>query len=316
MSEFPVYMDYGATTPVDEHVVAAMIPWLNKSFGNPASRSHAYGWQANEAIERARSQVAALIGADPREIIWTSGATESDNLAIKGAAYSYKEKGKHLITVKTEHKAVLDTMHSLERDGFDITYLDVQKDGLVDIEAFKAAIRPDTIFTSVMLVNNEIGVIQDLEAIGKIAKKHNVYFHTDCAQAFGKIPLDVDKMNIDLMSISGHKIYGPKGIGALFIRQHGRHKLELSAQMNGGGQERGIRSGTLAVSLIVGLGKASEIMKEDYETDIKHITEMSNMLKSGLMEIPDATLNGYVKSWFNGNPRCNIERQPNTKICW
>ena len=223
---FPIYMDYGATTPVDERVVEAMIPWLRQNFGNPASRSHAWGWQAEEAVEKARAQVAALVGADPREIIWTSGATESDNLAIKGAAHFYKEKGRHLITVKTEHKAVLDTMRALEREGFEVTYIDVQEDGLLDIEAFKAAIRPDTILASVMLVNNEIGVIQDVDAIGKICREHKVIFHVDAAQATGKVAIDLKNQPIDLMSLASHKTYGPKGIGALYVRRKPRVRLE------------------------------------------------------------------------------------------
>lgn len=291
MSEFPVYMDYGATTPVDEHVVAAMIPWLNKSFGNPASRSHAYGWQANEAIERARSQVAALIGADPREIIWTSGATESDNLAIKGAAYSYKEKGKHLITVKTEHKAVLDTMHSLERDGFDITYLDVQKDGLVDIEAFKAAIRPDTIFTSVMLVNNEIGVIQDVNTIGNICREHGIIFHVDAAQATGKVAIDLGNQPIDLMSLASHKTYGPKGIGALYVRR--KPRIQLDPQMHGGGHEKGLRSGTLPTHQIVGMGEAYRIAADEMDKDNEHAYLLHQRFMDGIKDLPDVLLNGH-----------------------
>ena len=264
-SHFPIYMDYGATTPVDERVVDAMIPWLRQNFGNPASRSHAWGWQAEEAVEKARAQVAALVGADPREIIWTSGATESDNLAIKGAAHFYKEKGRHLITVKTEHKAVLDTMRALEREGFEVTYLDVQEDGLLDIEAFRAAIRPDTILASVMLVNNEIGVIQDVDAIGKICREHKVIFHVDAAQATGKVAIDLKNQPIDLMSLASHKTYGPKGIGALYVRRKPRVRLE--AQMHGGGHERGLRSGTLPTHQIVGMGEAYRIAAEEMEQD-------------------------------------------------
>ena len=300
----PVYMDYQATTRIDPRVLQEMNFVENNVYGN-ANSLHKMGKDALKLVEKARKQVADVINAKANEIIFTSGATESNNLAIKGIVESYAKKTgkKHIITSATEHACILESCKKIEyeNDEIEITYLYPKEDGLIDLKELENAIRPDTLLISIMGVNNEIGVIQDLEAIGKIAKKHNVYFHTDCAQAFGKIPLDVDKMNIDLMSISGHKIYGPKGIGALFIRQHGRHKLELSAQMNGGGQERGIRSGTLAVSLIVGLGKASEIMKEDYETDIKHITEMSNMLKAGLMEIPDATLNGNPTQRYAGN---------------
>ncbi|MEG2977481.1 MAG: aminotransferase class V-fold PLP-dependent enzyme, partial [Comamonas sp.] len=241
---FPIYLDYGATTPMDPRVVDAMIPWLREHFGNAASRSHAWGWEAEEAIENARKQVAELINADPREIVWTSGATESDNLAIKGAAHFYQGKGKHLITVKTEHKAVLDTMRELERQGFEVSYLDVNENGLLDLEVFKAAIRPDTILASVMAVNNEIGVVQDLNAIGALCREKGIIFHVDAAQASGKMVLDMQTMPIDLMSLASHKTYGPKGIGALYVRRKPRVRLE--AQMHGGGHERGMRSGTLA----------------------------------------------------------------------
>lgn len=291
MYNLPVYMDYGATTPVDERVVAAMIPWLNKNFGNPASRSHAYGWQANEAIERARSQVAALIGADPREIIWTSGATESDNLAIKGAAYSYKEKGKHLITVKTEHKAVLDTMHSLEHEGFEVTFLDVQEDGLIDIEAFKAAIRPDTIFTSVMLVNNEIGVIQDVNTIGNICREHGIVFHVDAAQATGKVAIDLENQPIDLMSLASHKTYGPKGIGALYVRR--KPRIQLIPQMHGGGHEKGLRSGTLPTHQIVGMGEAYRIAADEMDNDNKHAHLLHQRFMDGIKDLSNVLLNGH-----------------------
>jgi cysteine desulfurase len=258
---FPIYLDYGATTPVDPRVADAMIPWLREHFGNAASRSHAWGWEAEEAVEKARKQVADLIGADPREIVWTSGATESDNLAIKGAAHFYQGKGKHLITVKTEHKAVLDTMRELERQGFEVTYLDVQENGLLDIEVFKAAIRPDTILASVMAVNNEIGVIQDLNTIGALCREKGIIFHVDAAQATGKMDLDMQTMPIDLMSLASHKTYGPKGIGALYVRRKPRVRLE--AQMHGGGHERGMRSGTLATHQIVGMGEAFRIAKEE-----------------------------------------------------
>jgi len=240
---FPIYMDYGATTPCDPRVVDAMIPWLREHFGNPASRSHAWGWEAEKAVETAREQVAALINADPREIVWTSGATESNNLALKGAAQFYKSKGKHLITVKTEHKAVLDTMRELERQGFEVTYLDVLADGLLDLDVFKAAIRPDTILASVMFVNNEIGVIQDIAAIGKICREKGVVFHVDAAQATGRVDIDLQTLPVDLMSLTSHKTYGPKGIGALYVRRKPRIRIE--AQMHGGGHERGMRSGTL-----------------------------------------------------------------------
>ncbi|MBQ6656552.1 MAG: IscS subfamily cysteine desulfurase [Ottowia sp.] len=288
---FPIYMDYGATTPVDERVVDAMIPWLRQNFGNPASRSHAWGWQAEEAVEKARAQVAALVGADPREIIWTSGATESDNLAIKGAAHFYKEKGRHLITVKTEHKAVLDTMRALEREGFEVTYLDVQEDGLLDIEAFRAAIRPDTILASVMLVNNEIGVIQDVDAIGKICREHKVIFHVDAAQATGKVAIDLKNQPIDLMSLASHKTYGPKGIGALYVRRKPRVRLE--AQMHGGGHERGLRSGTLPTHQIVGMGEAYRIAAEEMEQDNARARALHQRFIDGLKDLPEVFLNGH-----------------------
>ena len=256
---FPIYLDYGATTPVDQRVVDAMIPWLREHFGNPASRSHAWGWEAEAAVEKARDQVAALINADPREIVWTSGATESDNLAIKGAAQFYKTRGKHLITVKTEHKAVLDTMRELERQGFEVTYLDVQEDGLLDLEQLKAAMRPDTILVSVMFVNNEIGVIQDIAAIGAMCRERGIVFHVDAAQATGKVPIDLAKLPVDLMSLAAHKIYGPKGIGALYVRRKPRVRLE--PQIHGGGHERGMRSGTLPTHQIVGLGEAFRLAR-------------------------------------------------------
>lgn len=250
---FPIYLDYSATNPCDERVVEAMIPWLREHYGNPASRSHAWGWEAEEAVEKARADVAALIGADPREIVWTSGATESNNLAIKGAAQFYKTKGRHLITVKTEHKAVLDTMRELERQGFEVTYLDVQEDGLVDLNRFKDAIRPDTILASVMHVNNEIGVIQDITAIGNMCREKGIIFHVDAAQSTGKVEIDLEKLPVDLMSLASHKTYGPKGIGALYVRRKPRVRLE--AQMHGGGHERGMRSGTLPTHQCVGMGK-------------------------------------------------------------
>jgi cysteine desulfurase len=261
---FPIYMDYSSTNPCDERVVDAMVPWLRSHFGNPASRSHAWGWEAEAAVEKARCQVADLIGADSREIVWTSGATESNNLALKGAAHFYKSKGKHLITVKTEHKAVLDTCRELERQGFDVTYLDVQEDGLVNLDAFKAAIRPDTIIASVMFVNNEIGVIQDIAAIGALCREKGIILHSDAAQATGRVAFDLTELPVDLMSLTSHKTYGPKGIGALFVRRKPRIRLE--AQMHGGGHERGMRSGTLPTHQIVGMGEAYRVAKEEMAT--------------------------------------------------
>ena len=287
---FPIYLDYGATTPVDPRVVEAMIPWLGENFGNPASRSHAWGWTAEEAVEKARAEVAALINADPREIIWTSGATESDNLAIKGAAQFYKSKGKHLITVKTEHKAVLDTMRALEREGFEVTYLDVLENGLLDLDVFKAAIRPDTILASVMFVNNETGVIQDVEAIGEICRDKGVIFHVDAAQATGKVEIDVQKLKIDLMSLASHKSYGPKGIGALFVRRKPRVRLE--AQMHGGGHERGMRSGTLPTHQIVGMGEAFRIAKEEMGKDYAHAAALQKRMLDGLKDVEQVFVNG------------------------
>ncbi|WP_457325890.1 aminotransferase class V-fold PLP-dependent enzyme, partial [Roseateles sp. P5_E11] len=280
---FPIYLDYGATTPCDPRVVDAMIPWLREHFGNPASRSHAWGWEAEEAVEKARVQVAELIGADPREIVWTSGATESNNLALKGAAQFYKTRGKHLITVKTEHKAVLDTMRELERQGFEVTYLDVQENGLLDLEVFKAALRPDTILASVMYVNNEIGVIQDVVALGNLCRERGVIFHVDAAQATGKVAIDMAKLPIDLMSLASHKSYGPKGIGALYVRRKPRIRLE--AQMHGGGHERGMRSGTLPVHQIVGMGEAFRIAREEMGAESERIRALHNKLIKGLSGI-------------------------------
>lgn len=290
---FPIYLDYGATTPCDPRVVDAMIPWLREHFGNAASRSHAWGWEAEEAIEKARTQVADLIGADPREIVWTSGATESDNLAIKGAAHFYQGKGKHLITVKTEHKAVLDTMRELERQGFEVTYLDVQENGLLDLEVFKAAVRPDTILASVMAVNNETGVIQDLNAIGAFCREKGVIFHVDAAQATGKMPLDMSSMPIDLMSLASHKSYGPKGIGALYVRRKPRVRLE--AQMHGGGHERGMRSGTLPTHQIVGMGEAFRIAKDEMQQDYVHAQRLQQRLLDGLKDIEQVFVNGDLE---------------------
>jgi cysteine desulfurase len=288
---FPIYMDYGATNPVDQRVVDAMIPWLREHFGNPASRSHAWGWEAEAAVEKAREQVAALIGADPREIVWTSGATESNNLAIKGAAQFYKTRGKHIITVKTEHKAVLDTVRELERQGFDATYLEVREDGLLDFEGLKAAIRPDTILISVMLVNNEIGVIQDIPAIGALCRERGIIFHVDAAQATGKVEIDLATLPVDLMSLASHKTYGPKGIGALYVRRKPRVRIE--AQMHGGGHERGMRSGTLPTHQIVGMGEAFRIAREEMGSENERIRSLQKRLLDGLAGIEQTFLNGH-----------------------
>ena len=290
---FPIYLDYGATTPVDPRVVDAMIPWLREHFGNPASRSHAWGWEAEAAVESARVQVADLIGADPREIVWTSGATESINLALKGAAQFYKGKGKHLITLKTEHKAVLDTMRELERQGFEVTYLDVQEDGLVNMEALKAAIRPDTILISILFVNNEIGVIQDIPAIGAMCREKGILLHVDAAQATGRIELDMATMPIDLMSMTAHKTYGPKGVGALFVRRKPRVRLE--AQMHGGGHERGMRSGTLPTHQIVGMGEAFRIAKEEMAESNAKAKALQQRLLDGLKDIEQVYINGSME---------------------
>ena len=279
---FPIYMDYSATNPCDERVVDAMVPWLRQHFGNPASRSHAWGWEAEAAVEQARGHVAALIGADPREIVWTSGATESNNLALKGAAHFYKTRGKHLITVKTEHKAVLDTMRELERQGFDVTYLDVQEDGLVNMDALKAAIRPDTILISILFVNNEIGVIQDIPAIGALCREKGILLHVDAAQATGRVEIDMNVLPIDLMSMTAHKTYGPKGVGALFVRRKPRVRLE--AQMHGGGHERGMRSGTLPTHQIVGMGEAFRIAKEEMAESNAKARALQQRLLDGLRQ--------------------------------
>jgi cysteine desulfurase len=290
---FPIYMDYGATTPVDPRVVDAMIPWLREHYGNPASRSHAWGWEAEEAVEKARNQVADLIGADPREIVWTSGATESDNLALKGAAHFYQSRGKHLITVKTEHKAVLDTMRELERQGFEVTYLDVQENGLLDLDRFKDALRADTILVSVMLVNNEIGVIQDIAAIGKMCRERGIIFHVDAAQATGKVAIDLATLPVDLMSLASHKTYGPKGIGALYVRRKPRVRIE--AQMHGGGHERGLRSGTLPTHQIVGMGTAFAIARAEMGTEIERIRMLQRRLLDGLADVEQVFINGDLE---------------------
>ena len=288
--KLPIYLDYSATTPVDPRVAQAMIPWLTEHFGNPASRSHAYGWEAEEAVEKARAHVAALVNCDPREIVWTSGATESINLAIKGAAHFYKDKGKHLVTVRTEHKATLDTVRELEREGFEATYLDVDPDGLVPLAAFEAALRPDTIVVSVMLVNNEIGVVQDIAAMGEICRKRGIVFHVDAAQATGKMPIDLSTLKVDLMSFSAHKTYGPKGVGALFVRRKPRVRIE--AQMHGGGHERGMRSGTLPTHQIVGMGEAFRIAKEEMAAEGERIRMLRDRLWKGLSQIEEVYVNG------------------------
>lgn len=286
----PVYLDYAATTTVDKRVAEKMIPYLTETFGNPASNSHAFGWEAEEAVEKARADIAALINADPKEIVFTSGATESDNLAIKGAANFYKTKGKHLITVKTEHKAVLDTMRELERQGFEVTYLGVQENGLIDLEELKAAIRDDTILVSVMWANNEIGVVQDIPTIGEICRERKIVFHVDAAQACGKVPVDVEAAKIDLLSMSAHKVYGPKGIGALYVRRKPRVRLE--AQMHGGGHERGFRSGTLPTHQIVGMGEAFRIAKEELAQDTAHYLKLRDIFLKGIEGIEEVYING------------------------
>jgi cysteine desulfurase len=286
----PIYLDYSATTPVDQRVAQKMIPYLTEMFGNPASRSHAYGWETDDAVEEAREQVAKLVNCEAKEIVWTSGATESNNLAIKGAAHFYKTKGKHLITLKTEHKAVLDTMRELEREGYEVTYLDVEANGLLDLEKFKAALRPDTIVASVMYVNNEIGVIQDIPALGEICREKGIIFHVDAAQATGKVIIDLEKTKVDLMSFCAHKTYGPKGIGALYVRKKPRIRLE--AQIHGGGHERGMRSGTLATHQIVGMGECFRIAREEMATENERIRMLRDRLLKGLQDIEETYVNG------------------------
>lgn len=290
---FPIYMDYSATTPVDPRVVDKMIPYLREQFGNPASRSHMYGWDAEKAVEEARGHVAALVNADPREIIWTSGATESNNLALKGAAHFYSKKGKHIITVKTEHKAVLDTVRELERLGFEATYLDPQSNGLITIEQLEQAIRPDTILVSVMLVNNEIGVIQPIDEIGELCREKGIIFHCDAAQAPGKVEIDLQKSKVDLMTFTAHKVYGPKGIGALYVRR--RPRVRLEPQMHGGGHERGLRSGTLPTHQIVGMGEAFRIVKEEIAVELPRIKLLSDRLLKGLLAIEEVYVNGDLE---------------------
>ncbi len=290
---FPIYMDYGATTPCDPRVVDAMIPWLREHFGNPASRSHAWGWEAEAAVEKSRGQVASLINADPREIVWTSGATESINLALKGAAHFYGSRGKHLITLRTEHKATLDTMRELERQGFEVTYLDVQENGLLDLDRFKDALRKDTILASVLLVNNEIGVIQDVPAIGALCRERGIVLHVDAAQATGKMAIDVAALPVDLMSLASHKTYGPKGIGALYVRRKPRVRLE--AQMHGGGHERGMRSGTLPTHQCVGMGTAFAIAQAEMGAEIERVRMLQQRLLKGIAGIEQVFINGDLE---------------------
>lgn len=289
----PIYLDYSATTPVDPRVVEKMVPWLFDNFGNPASNSHSYGWDAEEAVEQARTEVAALVNADPREIVWTSGATESDNLALKGAAGFHAGRGKHIVTVRTEHKAVLDTCKELERCGFELTYLDVQENGLLDLGSFKAALRPDTILASVMFVNNEIGVVQDIAALGEICRDKGVVFHVDAAQATGKVAIDLQRLEVDLMSFSAHKTYGPKGIGALYVRRKPRVRIE--AQMHGGGHERGLRSGTLPTHQIVGMGEAYRLARTEMAAENDRMRGLRDRLWAGLSRIPEVYLNGDLQ---------------------
>jgi cysteine desulfurase len=291
--KLPIYLDYSATTPVDPRVVEKMLPFLTQEFGNPASRSHRFGWAAEKAVEDAREEVARLVNADPREILWTSGATESDNLAIKGAAYFYETRGRHLVTVTTEHKAVLDTMRELEAQGFSVTYLDPQPNGLLDPAEFRAALRPDTILASVMYVNNEIGVIQDIAAIGAICREHGVIFHVDAAQATGKVEIDLERMPVDLMSFSAHKTYGPKGIGALYVRR--KPRVRLKAQMHGGGHERGLRSGTLPTHQIVGMGEAFRLAREEMAEEVKRIRLLRDKLLAAIQDMEEVYVNGDLE---------------------
>jgi len=290
--KLPIYFDYSATTPVDPRVVDKMIPFLRDAFGNPASRSHAYGWHAEEAVEQAREDVGALVGCDAKELVWTSGATESINLAVKGAARFYQERGKHLITVKTEHKATLDTMRELEREGFEVSYLDVQEDGLIDLDRFKDTLRSDTVLVSIMLVNNEIGVIQDIEAIGSMCREKGVIFHVDAAQATGKLPINLDSLPVDLMSFSAHKTYGPKGVGALYVQRKPRIRLE--AQIHGGGHERGMRSGTLPTHQIVGMGEAFRIARLEMALENDRIRMLRDRLWRGISALEEVYLNGHM----------------------
>ena len=297
--KLPIYLDYSATTPVDPRVAQKMIPYLTEFFGNPASRSHAFGWKAEEAIEEARAHVAALIGADPKEIVWTSGATEGNNLAIKGAAHFYKTKGKHLVTQKTEHKATLDTMRELERQGFECTYLDVEENGIVDLKKLEAALRADTILVSIMMVNNEIGVIQPVAEIGELCRARGIIFHCDAVQAAGKLPIDLATLKVDLLTITAHKMYGPKGIGALYVRRKPRVRIE--PQIHGGGHERGFRSGTLATHQIVGFGEAARLAKLEMATDNERIRALRDRLWQGLSSMEEVVLNGDLERRIPGN---------------
>ncbi|WP_137939043.1 IscS subfamily cysteine desulfurase [Chitinivorax sp. B] len=293
MTKLPIYLDYSATTPVDPRVAQKMIPYLTELFGNPASRSHSFGWEAEKAVEEAREQVAALVNCDPKEIVWTSGATESDNLALKGAAHFYQTKGKHIITIKTEHKAVLDPCRELEREGFEVTYMAPEENGLLDLGKLRDEIRPDTIVISVMMVNNEIGVVQPIAEIGELCREKGIIFHVDAAQATGKVEIDLSKLKVDLMSFSAHKTYGPKGIGALYVRRKPRVRLE--AQMHGGGHERGMRSGTLATHQIVGMGEAFRIAKADMAAENERIRTLRDRLWQGLQSIEEVYLNGDME---------------------
>ena len=293
MSQRPIYFDYAATTPVDPRVVEVMVPWLAEQFGNPASNTHSYGWEAEEAVERAREQVARVIQADAREIVWTSGATESNNLAIKGAAHAYSARGRHIVTVCTEHKAVLDPCRELEQQGFEVTYLPVQENGLVDPQVFEAALRPDTILASVMAVNNEIGVVQDFQAFGAMCRSRGVIFHVDAAQAIGKLPIDVSTMPIDLLSMSAHKVYGPKGVGALYVRR--RPKIRLAAQIHGGGHEKGYRSGTLPTHQIVGMGEAYRLAADLFAQETARILALRERLWRRLCQLDNVCLNGDLE---------------------
>jgi len=297
--KFPIYLDYSATTPVDPRVAQKMIPYLTEHFGNPASRSHAFGWEAEKAVDEAREHVAALLNCDPKEIIWTSGATEGDNLAIKGAANFYKSKGKHIVTMKTEHKAVLDTVRELERQGFEATYLDPEQNGLLDLEKFKAALRPDTILVSVMMVNNEIGVIQPIAEIGEICRAKGIIFHCDAVQAAGKIPIDLQKLKVDLLTVTAHKVYGPKGIGAQYVRRKPRVRIE--PQIHGGGHERGFRSGTLATHQIVGMGEAFRLAKLEMAAEGERIRSLRDRLLNGFKDMEEVYVNGDIQRRIPGN---------------
>ena len=297
--KFPIYLDYSATTPVDPRVAQKMIPYLTEHFGNPASRSHAFGWEAEKAVDEAREHVAALLNCDPKEIIWTSGATEGDNLAIKGAANFYKSKGKHIVTMKTEHKAVLDTVRELERQGFEATYLDPEQNGLLDLDKFKAALRPDTILVSVMMVNNEIGVIQPIAEIGEICRAKGIIFHCDAVQAAGKIPIDLQKLKVDLLTVTAHKVYGPKGIGAQYVRRKPRVRIE--PQIHGGGHERGFRSGTLATHQIVGMGEAFRLAKVEMATENERIRALRDKLLNGFKDMEEVYVNGDMQRRITGN---------------